>query len=66
MRLFIERFVIFSLWVVIAMGVLALLAGVALWFWPRIVCKVAAGAGIALGLFAIGSIIRSFIKVSTP
>ena len=66
MRLFIERFVIFSLWVVIAVGALALSAGAALWFWPRIVCRVVAGAGIALGLFVFGSIIRGFAKASTP
>lgn len=65
MRLFVERFALFSLWVVIAMGALVILAGVALWFWPRIVCKVVAGAGIALGFFVIGSFIRSFAKVNT-
>ena len=64
MRLFIDRFVIFSVWVVIAMGMLALLTGAVLWFWPWIVCKVVAGTGIALGFFAIGSIIWSFVKAS--
>ncbi len=64
MRLFVERFVLFSLRAVMTMGLLVLLAGVALWFWPRIVCKVLAVAGVVLGLFVIGSMIRSFVKAN--
>ena len=66
MNSFLRKMLKVSMWATAVLGLLVLVAGLALWICPKIILRAAALIGVLFGLLLLSSAVWILFKAKTP